>query len=115
MSFVRIYFIRNSQFLPLDSQIQFYRRFTFSKLFSTIGNNSEENENIVKDSEKYFFNDEQTKWTIIFIGIAALIGLVLIQACCMIWRDRKDKEKKPQNVKINSNVNEIQIIKLRYF
>jgi hypothetical protein len=53
-----------------------------------------------KDSVKNFFNDEQTKWAIIFIGIAALIGLVLIQACCMIWRDKKNKEKKPQNVKI---------------
>lgn len=54
---------------------------------------------IDKETENNFFNDEQTKWIIIFVGIAALIGLVLIQAFCMLCRDTKNKERKPQNDK----------------
>ena len=36
---------------------------------------------------------EQTKFIIIVAGVGALIFLILLQACCMICRDRKNRAK----------------------
>ena len=40
-------------------------------------------------------NDEQLKWVIIIGGVTALVILVVIQALCMVWKDGKNKERKP--------------------
>ena len=37
--------------------------------------------------------DEQLKWLVIVGGVAALVILVVIQASCMVWRDKRNHER----------------------
>jgi len=40
-----------------------------------------------------YLTDEQLKWTAIIGGVAALIMLVMMQASCMVWRDKKNRSQ----------------------
>ncbi|XP_054164416.1 uncharacterized protein LOC128962102 [Oppia nitens] len=63
-----------------------------------IDNKKEVESNFIKDLFGLnLFNEDQLKWFIIFVGIAALIVLVIIQACCMLWRDSRARKEKNKN------------------
>lgn len=63
--------------------------FLFSILIESEGQIPSDSES----REESLLTDEQLKWLVIIGGLAALVLLVIIQASCMVWRDKKNRTR----------------------